>query len=789
MCGVESWVNNRFNKFQKYDLQSGTWSGINTLNINVKDARIAFASVSEHLYCLVDLQLYKYDTTSQTWLDFYTQSLTTTSVPSRRFGHGAAALDKVMYIFGGLLTSSGSDRVVSDKFWAWSHFSRKWFQPVQLGTIPPACAYPYLFSAFSNLYLLWGAQSNTFYGWDQTSSVNPYLYKWVPATGVWSTVTMLGSPPPANQLYSSAVNVNINILLAVSRKEKKVYILQLDSMTWSACSDFIGFATIFDNSYPGIVALSAVSVSSSFVLAVLAADSREFLYLFDPASNSMKLLSESTTGTSLPEFPTLYSTYSYYEMFYASGKVYFFDSNPNNIILPNSVETTFLSSYDLTTNLWTENFRSSVIGLIPPSNRWFQTIILIESFAYAFGGQACCINDGTGYGNCGCNDIYVLPYPAAVEWPKYRSDWLNLFDWDNLRPKSHQNYSFQENLFLCSSDLPCFVGVRGDDKNRARLTRSGESGLVCVGADGCIGISLENVIIECDGEISKSNVLQFDLSSGFVSNSSFIKCSTESDGGAMQIRDNSNVTILNTLFQGCSSAKSGGAVSVLGSTCLIYGSKFVNCSALQNGGAFSAKPFVCNPVTLYPAVTIANSVFENSRSVAGSGGCASIESASSDLSDSYFYLCDSESNGGGIFVSEGSMNLSSILFMSCATRSAGGAFSCQKSTVSMRRSRFANNTALLGGGGAHVQDSASTFSAVFGVQNTAVTKGGGMILWTGIEPRFTCGAGFWGNFPQCIACEAGKFGAIESSFNLCSGCQPGQYSTGLGEILSQYGTG
>jgi hypothetical protein len=788
VCGLEYWSNSRFNNFQKYNLLSGTWSAIGLTGdlTDVKDSRLSFASINEHLYCLAGLKFFKLNTVTTTWMDSFTQSFAT-SVPSRRFAHGAVSLDKNLYIFGGFLDAYGSFQLVSDAFWGWNLDSRKWFNPVSSGAVPSTCGFPYMFTAMGNVYLVWGQLSYQGESLNQIySSMNQNLYKWVPSTGVWSIVSTSGISPQPNQMYSSAASSNA--LLVVSGRDRRMYLLEFSSMTWRQYSSLTADATIFDGvSFPGLVvqALSAVSVETSFAIAVLTTDEREFLYHFNPTSNALRILSDSITNSSLPKFPKMYSSQTHYYMFYSNQKIYFFDNWPTDLIFPNSVERTFLANFDLATKLWTENFRNSVVGNSPPYNRDYQSITLIETRVFLFGGRACSINDGSGFGNNGCNDVYVLPFPKSVEWPRYRADWLNLFDWDILLVHGYGNCSIPENLPLCTVGLPCFVGVRGA-QTMGWLKRSGNSGLVCVGSDGCIGISLENVIIECDGRVSQKNVVEFMDSSGFIANSSFVLCASKSDGGALQIRDNSNVTIVNSLFEDCFSEKSGGAVSVTGSTCYVSGSRFFNCTAMLNGGAFAAEQYFCYPILLYPTVHIENSIFENCGSIAGSGGCASIRSGSSNIAGSFFHLCSSEANGGGLFSSEGRMNLSNTQFQSCQSRRFGAAFSGEKLTVKVEEIKFLNNTALLGGGGAFFQDSLSTLKGTYGFGNTAITKGGGMVFWTGIEPRFLCGSGTWedpASPGKCLACEAGKFSSVACGASLyCCECQERQYAAATGEI-------
>ncbi len=791
MCNLESWTSNRFNNFQKYNLQSGTWSAIalsGDLQV-VRDLRVSFASVQEYLYCLVGVRFFFLDPATSTWVDSATQ-FSSTSVPSRRFAHGAVSMDNTLYIFGGFMEKFFDFKPVSDAFWGWNTNSRKWFIPASSGRIPLTRGFPCMFTAYGNIYLLWGLPGGQgdfwivdYFGYN---SMYPDLYKWVPSTGNWSVEIMSGTTPLPNQIYSTAASSNA--LLAVSRAEKRLYIMNFGSMTWVKCSNFKGDKTIFDiadsNSGHIVQALSIVSVKDCFVIAVLTSASSpkgqlEFLYHFDPTSNTMRILSDSLVASesSFPKFPKSYSYDFKYDMFYSNQKIYLFDNNPNNLIFPDTVERSFLANFDLVTNIWTENFQSSVVGNTQPYGRSFQSITVIGTKAYVFGGRSCNVDDGSGYANRGCNDIYVLPFPKAVEWPKSRADWLNLFDWDTLMIHRNGNYSFQENLRLCSVNLPCFVSVYGTP---GKLHRSGDTGFVCYGFDGCIGVSIQNVIIVCADGIAQKSVIEFKGSSGFIRNSSFVKCASKLDGGALQILDSSMVTIFNSLFDSCVSERSGGAISVVGSSCLISGSNYINCTAMLSGGAIASKPFVCFPTWVPSTVHIDNSSFENCSTISGSGGCASLESGFGDISESNFYWCSSETNGGGIFVSGGIINLSFIMFMGCQSRGSGAAFSCANSNVSMEEVRFVGNTAQQGGGAAFIQDTVSSFTGISGFQNSAVTKGGGMILWTGKEPKFLCRRGSWADptVPgKCIACEAGKFSPIAGAeSNNCSPCQPGRYA-------------
>jgi hypothetical protein len=717
----------------------------------------------------VDLKFYLLNSATKQWLDSDTQFFDS-SVPSRRFGHGAVALNSELFIFGGAWDHLGGEPLVSDTFWGWNQISRKWYTPISTGSVPPACRFPYLFTAAGSLYLLWGELSiqNTF---------NPNLYKWVPSTGIWSVVAVSGVSPPPSRLYCIAAS-SISVL-AISRQDRCVYIMEISTMKWMIRNNFSGDATIFDSFlFPGvqITAVSAVSVASHFIIAARTTDEQEFLYRYEPGSNFMKILSSTNSDSN---FPKDYYFNFYYHMFYSELKIYFFDNDPSNLIFPDSVQKTFLASFDLETGLWTEHFESSIVGSRPPYNKDYQSLTLIGNRVYAFGGRACPINDGTGYHNAGCNDLNVLPFPKTVDWPRYRADWLGLYDWDTLRLPGDGNHSLHENLPLCTVDLPCYVKIRGTPSG-GTLQRSGNAGLACSGSDGCIGISVENVAIKCDSVLSNRAVIELKQSSGFITGSSFSLCSSTTDGAALQILDDSNVTIFKSSFSGCFSELSGGAVGISGSSCYIARSNFVNCTAMLNGGAVAGMLFPCYPLLLSPKVRVEHSVFETCGSITGAGGCVSIDSGTMKISDTYLYGCNSMGVGGGLFVSNSNFNASSVQLISCESRHSGGALACTDSSVGLQGIELVNNTALLSGGGAYFHSSASSIKGIKGIRNKAVTKGGGMISWIGIEPIFVCADGTWEDpaLPGiCVNCEVGKVSSVACDSSLgCCYCEPGRFT-------------
>ena len=252
------------------------------------------------------------------------------------------------------------------------------------------------------------------------------------------------------------------------------------------------------------------------------------------------------------------------------------------------------------------------------------------------------------------------------------------------------------------------------------------------------------VSFRCERSSASGSVLKIQGSTATIFNTSFIDCSSISDGGIVQSYDNASVDITSSNFRNIHSFGYGGAISAFGSQVRIRSSSFYNCTSSSGGGAIWAASFEScygSLRSINTTVIIESSSFLACSSSGGGGGILissiffNAESVILSTTNSEFINCTSWFEGGAIKISGELVgaDISSSVFQNCRSSLMGGAISVSKQArLSVVSSRFEGNGAEGLGGGALHMNNADIFSSnsVF-VNNSAAAGGGGVLYWQG----------------------------------------------------------
>ena len=328
--------------------------------------------------------------------------------------------------------------------------------------------------------------------------------------------------------------------------------------------------------------------------------------------------------------------------------------------------------------------------------------------------------------------------PVDISWPVEGAPglFIDVYDWDVLVLYPGTENSLLHRLVLCSQFYPCVLSLDGVG-GLGVLERIGNGSISCLSSVGCTSVSLSSLQFLCDSRESPESAILLDGSALNMSKASISRCSSISDGGAVQCYGaGSTVNIQFSSFISTKSAGVGGAISAAGCSLTILNSSFQSCSAAGGGGAFSAAQFQCygSANQIESRVFVRQSRFEACRSISGGGAIfASSTFAKVNLIQSTFMRCFSNTSGGAIFTVDGAQVLvtDSLLQGNCAGESGGAIALTQFASVSVTSSFFSGNVASMSGGAVFLSDSNLFLIDSVAEGNVAENGGGGFVFWEG----------------------------------------------------------
>ncbi|EGC32005.1 hypothetical protein DICPUDRAFT_156068 [Dictyostelium purpureum] len=216
-----------------------------------------------------------------------------------------------------------------------------------------------------------------------------------------------------------------------------------------------------------------------------------------------------------------------------------------------------------------------------------------------------------------------------------------------------------------------------------------------------------------------------------VSHVTFINCTTNGDGGALQIQSPNLINVINSNFNSCSAANKGGAI-LSQSNLIIHSSSFILNSANDGGAIYSSQTTIRNVAFINnTAISTGGAVSSLELDIQGStvknntaamGGALYIQGIQSQYTDFYYnsaneggaiYIHDTISNsllngnnirsnfatnGGGIYVAaptdNGKLNLTgTLIYENQAGSYGGGVYFNKSSTPFIFNGKIYNNTA------------------------------------------------------------------------------------------------
>jgi predicted outer membrane repeat protein len=201
----------------------------------------------------------------------------------------------------------------------------------------------------------------------------------------------------------------------------------------------------------------------------------------------------------------------------------------------------------------------------------------------------------------------------------------------------------------------------------------------------------------CDGQLSRNPVIQIHGQTDLiVTDSTFEKCNSLSDGSAIQSTGAHSVVISGSMFIDSFSLGGGGAVFLEGGNVHLSRNTFQNCSAAENGGALSV--IGCTS-------SISRSIFRNCISM-GWGGAVAISGGTSAIDDVSVSACSSKKDGGAIMQFGAALvNISHSAFLDVFSGGFGGAVTIVGGTSRIFGSKFLSCKSVSGGGAIYVSES------------------------------------------------------------------------------------
>jgi hypothetical protein len=403
-------------------------------------------------------------------------------------------------------------------------------------------------------------------------------------------------------------------------------------------------------------------------------------------------------------------------------------------------------------------------------------------------------------------DLYMVIPPKEVMWPTDGSisGFIDIYDWDIVILGSTSENVIGFPLELCVGLIPCFLYLKGHDGGILRRPCSG--GLVCHQRNGCEGINLGQVRVQCDCYSPSASFLELQGSVLNIQDSLIDSCTSLFDGGTILAFGSSNVSIRSSTMSNSQSKGFGGAISLNGASLKVWNSTFINCSSSLSGGAVSA-----SQLDIYPLAPLGSTaIFDDSDFILcaskDSGGAIFSSASLVIISSTVFTKCSAlgsiSGSGGAVDVSDNTnLAVHNSIFNDCVASNVGGAVSASNSNVLFDQSQFGNNMAEgLGGGAMYLRDSLTKLKRLTCNDNTAPAGGGGVLLWQGTEPDITpsCEPGKWAQGPircrkgictyNCSSCGQGTFQSPATSPDKdggCSKCGAGKFGTATGATAAE----
>ena len=186
-------------------------------------------------------------------------------------------------------------------------------------------------------------------------------------------------------------------------------------------------------------------------------------------------------------------------------------------------------------------------------------------------------------------DLYALKFPRDVSWSSGQLWFVDVFDWDTTIIPGNSTVALTYPVNLCSGFFPCALLVRGGPSSLLVKTRNGS--VSCLKAIGCSGLRLESLELECDPELMSDSAFQIQGSLFYVTNSTFMRCLSGSDGALVNLYDQAAAIISDSRIMNMKSLGYGGSISIIGSSLYIHNSQITNCSSIQGGGAIWASSY------------------------------------------------------------------------------------------------------------------------------------------------------------------------------------------------------
>ncbi len=332
-------------------------------------------------------------------------------------------------------------------------------------------------------------------------------------------------------------------------------------------------------------------------------------------------------------------------------------------------------------------------------------------------------------------DLMAITSLNQVSWGAGEGWLINVFDWDTILVDENTPAELSFNLDLCTGIRPCFAHIKGSKFGMIR--QSGGGYISCLGSHHCTGLVLESVWIACKDIRTSNSVLKSVGSTISVINSSFSDCSSQTDGGAIQAYDRSQVQIMFSTFRNLHSYGRGGAVGIHKSDLNMTGCNFYNTSSDKGGGGVwaSFQETYGAQETAELSIRILNSQFRKCTSKSF-GGAVFIPVVATEFKNmslrvqvesSKFFQCASNSGGGALYASGSSVmvDVADSEFTECNTLNSGGAVAAVDCNMSILGSYFQKCTSNLGGGAISVTrqscgESVESSNIKLSVQNSTV---------------------------------------------------------------------
>ena len=368
------------------------------------------------------------------------------------------------------------------------------------------------------------------------------------------------------------------------------------------------------------------------------------------------------------------------------------------------------------------------------------------------------------------NDLKVLEVPGILQWPTNSSIFELLTSYDGDTFVVNEPIVLQDSIQLCTRFLPCMLSLVG--KGHAKITITGNGSITCLANSKCLGISLDSLNFACQNTSLSNTILTVQGTDLAIRNTTFVGCSSLSDGTAIQVYDGATVSITSSLFKDLRSSGSGGAISIVGGSTQILHTVFLNCQSGYRGGAIWYAPHQCfqAPESGNADLVVEQSEFESCKSHGGGGAVSALaessgvnETLSISIDTTVFSHCRADEDGGALELKGSSLSakLTNLLFDSCVSLSTGGAISCSNiAPLVLGNSTLEKNSALgIGGGALSILNSTVSLDSVISSGNSAPAGGGGSLLWQVSDiPRIQdlfefCGLGNNALYGSCVASD------------------------------------